>query len=57
MESIITVVAVGLLIGMMVLMVRYAKFIHKFPTEGQNKMDPEAEKKSNEDFHNKEPES
>ena len=57
MESIITVVAVGLLVGMMVLMVRYARFIHKFPTEGQKKTDPEASEEPKDNFHNKESES
>jgi len=42
---------------MMILMVRYAKFIHKFPTEGQNKTDPDKQEESREDGDNKETKS
>lgn len=33
METIITIVAGGVLLGMMILMINYARFIHRYPKQ------------------------
>ena len=42
MNTVIAVVVIGLMVGLVVMMVRYARFIHRYPREMQDKIDRES---------------